>query len=79
MEIIRVFGEVAPEPTPISVAFEATFGWGWFADLLGDAGVEAHMSHPLLTKAIASARVKNDAVDARTLAQLLRTGMLPEA
>jgi transposase len=31
------------------------------------------------TKAIASARVKNDAVDARTLAQLLRAGMLPEA
>ncbi len=37
------------------------------------------MSHLLMTKAIASARVKNDAVDARTLAQLLRTGMLPEA
>lgn len=79
MEIMRVFGEVAPRPTPISVAFEATFGWGWFADLLQDAGVEAHMSHPLATKAIASARVKNDAVDARTLAHLLRTGLLPEA
>jgi len=79
MEIMRVFGEVAPRPTPISVAFEATFGWGWFADLLQDAGVEAHMSHPLMTKAIACARVKNDAVDARTLAHLLRTGMLPEA
>jgi transposase len=79
MEIMRVFGELAPEPTPISVAFEATFGWGWFADLLQDAGVEVHMSHPLMTKAIASARVKNDAVDAHTLAQLLRAGMLPEA
>jgi transposase len=33
----------------------------------------------LRTKAIASARVKNDAVDARTLAHLLRTGLLPEA
>jgi Transposase len=79
MEIMRVFGEVALSPTSISVAFEATFGWGWFADLLQDAGMEAHMSHPLATKAIASVRVKNDAVDARTLAQLLRTGMLPEA
>jgi len=37
-EIMRVFGEVAPVPTPISVAFEATFGWGSFADLLQDAG-----------------------------------------
>ncbi len=78
-ELFQVFGELAPEPKQGSVAFEATFGWGWFADLLRDAGMDAHMSHPLLTKAIANARVKNDAVDAKTLAQLLRTGMLPEA
>ena len=31
------------------------------------------------TKAIASARVKTDAVDARTLAHLLRADLLPEA
>jgi len=74
---LRVFGELAPEP--IEVAFEATIGWGWFADLLADAGVEAHMAHPLATRAIATARVKNDAVDARTLAHLLRTHLLPEA
>lgn len=73
----RVFGELEPEP--LSVAFEATYGWGWFADLLADAGIEAHMAHPLATKAISSGRVKNDAVDARTLAHLLRTNLLPEA
>jgi len=73
----RVFGELEPEP--ISVAFEATYGWGWFADLLADAGIEAHMAHPLATKAIGAGRVKNDAVDAATLAQLLRTNLLPEA
>ena len=37
------------------------------------------MAHPLAAKAIANARVKNDAVDAKTLTQLLRAGMLPEA
>lgn len=73
----RVFGEL--EPSPLEVAFEATFGWGWFADLLTDAGIPAHMAHPLATKAISSARVKNDAVDARTLAHLLRANLLPEA
>ena len=73
----RVFGEL--EPRPLEVAFEATFGWGWFADLLTDAGIPAHMAHPLATKAISSARVKNDTVDARTLAHLLRTNLLPEA
>jgi transposase len=38
-----------------------------------------HLAHPLRTQAIAAARVKTDAVDAKTLAHLLRTGMLPEA
>jgi len=54
-EFRRVFGELEPEP--IEVAFEATYGWGWFADLLADAGVAAHMAHPLATKAIGAGRV----------------------
>jgi transposase len=53
------------------IALEATYGWEWLADLLEDAGYELHLAHPLRTKAIASARVKTDAVDARTLAHLL--------
>src|SRR5438128_5751837 len=61
------------------VALEATYGWEWLADVLQDAGYELHLAHPLRTKAIASARVKTDAVDARTLAHLLRTDLLPEA
>lgn len=73
----RIFGEL--EPGPIQVAFEATYGWPWLAELLADAGVERHMAHPLATKAIAAGRVKNDAVDARTLAHLLRAQVLPEA
>jgi transposase len=77
LEFLRVFGELGPEP--MSVAFEATFGWGWFAELLKDAGIAAHMAHPRDTKAIANARVKNDAVDAKTLAHLLRAELLPEA
>lgn len=50
-EFLRIFGELEPS----DVAFEATFGWGWFADLLADAGIPAHMAHPLATKAISSA------------------------
>lgn len=76
-EFFRIFGEL--EPAPLNVAFEATYGWGWFADMLTDAGIPAHMAHPLATKAISSARVKNDAVDAKTLAHLLRSNLLPEA
>jgi transposase len=61
------------------IALEATYGCEWLADVLQDAGYELHLAHPLRTKAIASARVKTDAVDARTLAQLLKADLLPEA
>jgi transposase len=44
-EFLRRFGELEPEP--IEVVFEATDGWSWFADLLADAGIPAHMAHPL--------------------------------
>jgi transposase len=77
VEFLRIFGEL--EPRPVEVVFEATYGWSWFADLLADAGIAAHMAPPLATKAIAAARVKNDAVDAKTLAHLLRTNLLAEA
>ncbi|GAA2632685.1 hypothetical protein GCM10010307_26340 [Streptomyces vastus] len=36
------------------------------------------MAHPLQCKAIASAQLKNDKVDAATLARLLRSNLLPE-
>jgi transposase len=61
------------------IALEATYGWEWLADLLEAAGYELHLAQPLRTKAIAAARVKTDAVDARTLAHLLRADLLPEA
>ena len=61
------------------IALEATYGWEWLADVLEEAGYELHLAHPLRTEAIAAARVKTDAGDARTLAHLLRTDLLPEA
>ncbi len=73
--IIQLLGD--PEGT--HVALEATYGWEWLAELLEDAGFDVHLAHPLRTRAIAAARVKTDAVDAKTLAHLLRAGLLPEA
>jgi transposase len=62
-----------------SVAFEAAYGWGWLAELLEELGLDAHLAHPARCKAIASARLKNDKVDARMLAHLLRANLLAEA
>ena len=75
-QILSVIGGL-PAGTP--TAFEAAFGWGWLLELLEGYGFEPHMVHPLQCKAIASARLKNDKVDAATLAQLLRADLLPEA
>lgn len=61
------------------VAVEATYGWEWLVELLEDHGISHVLSHPARTRAIATARVKTDAIDAETLAQLHRTGFLPES
>jgi transposase len=76
-EVLRaIFAELGGEAR---VALEAAVGWEWLADLPEAEGVELHLAHPRQTRAIAAARVKTDAVDARTLAHLLRADLLPEA
>jgi transposase len=74
-----VLGVIGGLPSGTPVAFEAAFGWGWLVELLEDSGFAPHLVHPLQCKAIASARLKNDKVDAAILAQLLRADLLPEA
>ena len=71
--------ELLAEAGDCRIAVEATYGWGWLVELLEDEGHDVHLAHPSLTRAIAAARVKTDAVDARTLAQLLAVNLLPEA
>ena len=75
-KLVPILGALPPG-TP--VAFEAAYGWGWLVELLEELELEPHLVHPSRCKAIASARLKNDKVDAATLAQLLRADLLPEA
>ena len=74
-----ILGVIGGLPAGTPAAFEAAFGWGWLVELLEDYGFAPHLVHPLQCKAIASARLKNDKVDAAILAQLLRADLLPEA
>src|SRR6266581_7471707 len=74
--ILKVIGGLPPG-TP--AAFEAAFGTTWLVELLEDYRFAPHLVHALRCKAIASARLKNDKVDAAILAQLLRADLLPEA
>jgi transposase len=74
--ILKVIGGLPPG-TP--AAFEAAYGTSWLVELLEDYGFAPHLVHSSRCKAIASARLKNDKVDAAILAQLLRADLLPEA
>jgi transposase len=75
-KLVPILGALEPG-TP--VALEAAYGWGWLVELLEELELEPHLVHPSRCKAIAAARLKNDKVDAATLAQLLRADLLPEA
>ena len=58
------------------VVIESTANWYWLYDLLTDHGMDVVISNPVKTKAIASARIKNDKLDSHMLAQLLRADLL---
>lgn len=63
----------------VKAVFEASGNWTHIASLLRKHGVEAVMAHPLKVRAIASARIKTDKIDSRTLADLLRANLIPES
>jgi transposase len=66
-------------PGPHRAVVESTSNWYWLRDLLVGSGVDLRLGHSKYIKAISYAKVKTDAVDAATLAQLLRSDLIPEA
>ena len=48
-------------------------------DFLKENGYEIKVAHPLKTRAIAEAKIKTDKIDARILADLLRSDLLPSS
>jgi transposase len=61
----------------VTVGMEATLYWAWLHDQLSAAGIAAVAAHPYQVKLIWQARCKTDPIDARKLAELLRTNLLP--
>jgi len=59
-------------------AMEATLFTGWIYDFLRPHAQELKVAHPAMLRAITASKKKNDCVDARTLADLLRCNLLPE-
>jgi len=61
------------------VVVEATYHWALFADTFDDFEGELALGHPLKNRLIAESRNKNDTVDSKILADLLRTNFLARA
>jgi transposase len=78
-EAVRGYFAFAALPGPHRAVAESTATWYWLRDLLVSAGVDLRLGHSRFIKAISYAKVKTDAVDAATLAQLLRSDLIPEA
>lgn len=66
-------------PADAHLAVEATGNWMWLYEQIEDRQLDLVLAHPLKVRAIASARIKTDKIDATTLAHLLRTDLLPTA
>lgn len=63
----------------ISAVFEASRNWPYYAELLNPYCSSLKMAHPLKVRAIASARIKTDAIDSNILSDLLRANLIPES
>ena len=58
-------------------AMEATLFSGWIYDTLKPYAGRLDMAHPAMMRAIAAGKKKNDQIDARTIADMVRCGWLP--
>jgi transposase len=65
-------------PQPWTVAMEATIFTGWIYDHLLPHAAQVKVAHPLMLRAIAAAKKKNDRIDAGKIADCLRCDFLPE-
>jgi transposase len=65
-------------PQPWSAALEATMFSGWIYDHLKPHAAALKVAHPLMLRAIAAAKKKNDRIDANKICDCLRCDFLPE-
>lgn len=70
---------ITPYRDGIVVGVESTFNWYWLADLCAENGVEFVLGHAQYMKAIHGGKAKNDRIDSKKIAVLLRGGMFPES
>ena len=70
---------IAPYRDDLVVGAECIFCWYWLADLCADQGIPFILGHALYMKAIHGGKAKNDKIDSKKIAVLLRSGAFPYA
>src|SRR5213592_1895393 len=71
-------GWIRTMPQPRTIAMEATIFTGWIYDHLLPHAERVKVAHPLMLRAIAASKKKNDKIDAGKIADCLRCDFLPE-
>jgi transposase len=68
---------IGPYRGEVVVCVECIFSWYWIADLCSELGVAFVLGHALYMKAIHGGKTKNDKIDSKKIAALLRGGTSP--
>jgi transposase len=71
--------KLAPYREDVVVSVECIFTWYWLADLCAAEKIPFVLGHALYMKAIHGSKTKNDRIDSKKIAKLLRAGMIPMA
>jgi transposase len=70
---------VKPFLSNLAVGCESTYAYYWLADGCRQSSIPFYLGHAMYMKAISGNKQKHDPLDARTIADLLRTSYFPEA
>ena len=70
---------VVPYLPDLAVGVESTYNWYWIADGCHQMNIPFYLGHALYMKAISGGKKKNDRIDSKTLADLMRGNFFPPA
>jgi Transposase and inactivated derivatives len=78
-DLERLLETLSPYSDHITVGVESTYNWYWLLDGLKRAKIPCFLGHALFIKYRCGNKHKNDTVDAKSIADLLRTNKFPQA
>ena len=76
---VEGFQEFIGDKTGTRAVMESCWNWSKTYELIKDLVEEVTLAHPLKVKAIASAKIKTNAIDSRMLTELLMADLIPES